>query len=227
MRRRQWPRSVAVGSGELTPAEAGELSRLVENYVKTIEATEIERRLQVLKEDKRTMRRNVLKRVELLEEKAGIGPEPPPSIFFLFPDGEPTGATNANFRYGCDWKRRPDEKPAEYDARIGAQLVAEGGRPPFILMVFDNSPRANAQKSSAAHVTIAKPHLHGRHGLLLVSNRTFANSSITFVELIVSFLGTEVRATCFPLLRPPRLVAKGQSLDLFQALILARSWRIE
>lgn len=42
----------AVASGELTAAEAGELSRLVETYVKTIEATEIEQRLQALEERK-------------------------------------------------------------------------------------------------------------------------------------------------------------------------------
>ena len=38
----------AVACGDLTPAEAGELSKLVESYVRAIEATEIERRLQVL-----------------------------------------------------------------------------------------------------------------------------------------------------------------------------------
>ena len=42
--------TLAVSSGELTPTEAGELSRLVETYVKTIEATEIERRLHALEE---------------------------------------------------------------------------------------------------------------------------------------------------------------------------------
>ena len=40
----------AVAAGELTPTEAGELSRLVESYVKTIEATEFERRLRGLEE---------------------------------------------------------------------------------------------------------------------------------------------------------------------------------
>ena len=38
----------ALASGELTPAEAAELSRVVEAYVKSIEATEIERRLKAL-----------------------------------------------------------------------------------------------------------------------------------------------------------------------------------
>jgi hypothetical protein len=42
--------TVAVACGELTPSEASELSRLVESYVKTIEITEIERRLRVLEQ---------------------------------------------------------------------------------------------------------------------------------------------------------------------------------
>jgi hypothetical protein len=42
--------TAAVASGELTPAEAGELSKLVDSYVRTIEATEIERRLRALEE---------------------------------------------------------------------------------------------------------------------------------------------------------------------------------
>jgi hypothetical protein len=42
--------TAAVACGELTPAEAGELSRLVDAYVRAVEATEIERRLQALEE---------------------------------------------------------------------------------------------------------------------------------------------------------------------------------
>ena len=42
--------TAAVANGELTPTEAAELSRVIEGYVKAIEATEIERRLRVLEE---------------------------------------------------------------------------------------------------------------------------------------------------------------------------------
>jgi hypothetical protein len=38
----------AVACGEVTPTEALDLSRLVESYVKTIEACDLEKRLQVL-----------------------------------------------------------------------------------------------------------------------------------------------------------------------------------
>jgi hypothetical protein len=41
---------VAVASGDLTPTEAAELSRVIEGFVKAVEATEIERRLRLLEE---------------------------------------------------------------------------------------------------------------------------------------------------------------------------------
>ena len=42
--------TAAVANGELTPNEAAELSRVVDGYVKALEATEIERRIHVLEE---------------------------------------------------------------------------------------------------------------------------------------------------------------------------------
>ena len=42
--------TAAVASGELTPNEAAELVRVVDGYVKALEATEIERRIQTLEE---------------------------------------------------------------------------------------------------------------------------------------------------------------------------------
>jgi len=42
--------TTAVANGELTPAEAAELSRVIEGYVKALEATEIEWRLRLLEE---------------------------------------------------------------------------------------------------------------------------------------------------------------------------------
>jgi hypothetical protein len=48
----------AVACGELTPAEAGELSRLIENYATIIDIIEIERRLRALEEQQpRDLRR--------------------------------------------------------------------------------------------------------------------------------------------------------------------------
>jgi hypothetical protein len=40
----------AVASGELTPAEAAEVAKLIEGFTKTLELTEIERRLRALEE---------------------------------------------------------------------------------------------------------------------------------------------------------------------------------
>jgi len=42
--------TTAVACGELTPAEAAELSRVIETYVKALETSEIERRLKILEE---------------------------------------------------------------------------------------------------------------------------------------------------------------------------------
>ena len=42
--------TTAVASGDLTATEAGELARLIEAYVKVIETSDIERRIQVLEE---------------------------------------------------------------------------------------------------------------------------------------------------------------------------------
>jgi Family of unknown function (DUF5681) len=42
--------TTAVACGELTPAEAAGLSRVIETYVKALETSEIERRLKILEE---------------------------------------------------------------------------------------------------------------------------------------------------------------------------------
>ena len=62
--------TAAVACGELTTAEAGELSRLVESYVKTFEVAVIERRLRVLEQEQTTMRRELPRRIERMEQRA-------------------------------------------------------------------------------------------------------------------------------------------------------------
>jgi hypothetical protein len=42
--------TTAVATGELTPSEAAELSRVVDGYVKAIEASEIEQRIKALED---------------------------------------------------------------------------------------------------------------------------------------------------------------------------------
>jgi hypothetical protein len=42
--------TIAVARGELTPAEAAELSRLIETYMRVLETSEFERRLRVLED---------------------------------------------------------------------------------------------------------------------------------------------------------------------------------
>jgi len=47
----------AVATGDLTPGEAGELSALVSNVVKTIETVELEQRVHLLEEAAKEVRR--------------------------------------------------------------------------------------------------------------------------------------------------------------------------
>ena len=44
--------TVAVAGGEITPSEAAELSKLIEAYVKALEASEFEQRLRALEAKK-------------------------------------------------------------------------------------------------------------------------------------------------------------------------------
>ena len=51
MPRSHWPRSQpAVAEGQLAPGEAAEMAKLVELFVRAIEAGDLERRLRVLEE---------------------------------------------------------------------------------------------------------------------------------------------------------------------------------
>jgi len=63
--------TMAVATAELTPAEAAELSRIVDGYVKMLEVTEIERRLQSL-EERHAMRSNISRRLTQLKRKPAV-----------------------------------------------------------------------------------------------------------------------------------------------------------
>ena len=80
------------------------------------------------------MRRDVSRRVERLELRAGIvaGP-PPPNIFLCFTD--PYSATHAKSGQR-EWNRMPDETHKEFEARIVADLTAAHDRPPFAVFLF-------------------------------------------------------------------------------------------
>jgi hypothetical protein len=88
------------------------------------------------------MRRDVCRRIKQLEERAGVSLEPTPSAFILFPDSEwnPGNVIDSHYRYGHQWKRRNNEEPDQYHARISAQLLKEGQKPPFIFLIFADPP---------------------------------------------------------------------------------------
>ncbi len=59
------------------------------------------------------MPRKLSRRIERLEELAGIAPTPPPIVFFYF-----TYPPNHAKSDGHEWYRQADEAPANFEARI-------------------------------------------------------------------------------------------------------------
>ena len=88
------------------------------------------------------MRRDIARRIDRLEARAGISADPPPKVFVLFPTTDAGVASQPNHRYGQTWQQQPDEEPEIYHDRIAAQLMAEGESLPFLALVFADPPRA-------------------------------------------------------------------------------------
>jgi hypothetical protein len=74
------------------------------------------------------MRRDVSKRIERLEQEAGITATPPPNVFFYFADP----GDHAQFGDRV-WDRKQGEQGKEFEARILAELETAGCKPPFVV----------------------------------------------------------------------------------------------
>jgi hypothetical protein len=98
--------TAAVASGELTPGEAGQLSGVVEAFVKATEATELERRLN---KDKPAMRRDFLQRIERLEQTGRTSANPLPILFFHFTKNKTTSAAPPTANSGLKYHLRPKQ----------------------------------------------------------------------------------------------------------------------
>jgi hypothetical protein len=79
------------------------------------------------------MRRNIARRVERLELRAKMPADPPRNIFLCFGDDYSAIHAQSGQR---EWHRGPEEQPAEFEARIVADLKAAHGKPPFMVMLF-------------------------------------------------------------------------------------------
>jgi hypothetical protein len=81
------------------------------------------------------MRRDIARRIERLEQRAGINADPPPAnIFLCFTDDQTANHATSGER---EWQRRPDEEQLEFEDRIVADLKAAHDTPPFAVMLFN------------------------------------------------------------------------------------------
>jgi hypothetical protein len=67
------------------------------------------------------------KRIERLEQQAGITATPPPNVFFCFADPEIADHAPCADR---TWQRKPGEQGREFEARILVELELAGCNPP-------------------------------------------------------------------------------------------------
>lgn len=78
------------------------------------------------------MRRSTSQRIARLEERAGIGPNPPPSIVLL--------GSNHVANGGQTWDREFTESEREFHGRVVRDLY-EAGYPSPIFICFGNKPK--------------------------------------------------------------------------------------
>jgi Family of unknown function (DUF5681) len=126
--------ATAVALGDLTTTEAGELSRLIEAYVKAIEFSDIERRIQILEE----------KRLSQLERKAHIHDPPPPVIFVRFV--APGRAHRSSWARCLDgdqaWERRTGETEEAFERRVSEGLKRDEHSPSVVLLYPESKTEA-------------------------------------------------------------------------------------
>ena len=82
------------------------------------------------------MRRNISRRIERLEQRAGFCAKPPPNFFLFFVNERDSSPIRAELD-GLTWKRTPGEGEEAFKDRILADLNAGGYKPPFLIKMFD------------------------------------------------------------------------------------------
>ena len=82
------------------------------------------------------MRRNISRRIERLEQRAGLLANEPLKFFVFFVSEWDSSPVRAEFD-GLAWKRAAGEEEEAFEARILADLDAGGYRPPFLIKMFD------------------------------------------------------------------------------------------
>jgi hypothetical protein len=79
------------------------------------------------------MRRSVCQRIARLEERAGIGPNLPPTLVVLYFDHVEHD--------GRKWQREPEETERDFQGRVVRDLRSTYASP-FIFMCFGHKPAA-------------------------------------------------------------------------------------
>ncbi len=83
------------------------------------------------------MRRDVHRRIEKLEQQAGLGAKPLPNLFFHFTDKQTSTNAIRAWSDGRDWQREPDEAEDNFKARVVGDLPVAGHSPPFLVFLSD------------------------------------------------------------------------------------------
>jgi len=78
------------------------------------------------------MRRDFSRRIERLEQVAGITAEQLPIVLFYFGDRANHAKSDAR-----EWHRRPDEEQADFEARIVSDPAFADRRRGFVVWLFD------------------------------------------------------------------------------------------
>jgi len=83
------------------------------------------------------MRRGISRRVERLEQVAGIRAAPLPNIFFFFTN-EKVGSPLRAESNGLAWQRESDEAERDFQDRVVRDLGMAGHRPPYLIILSDH-----------------------------------------------------------------------------------------
>jgi hypothetical protein len=83
------------------------------------------------------MRRDIPRRIERLEQAAGVGEKPLPNLFFHFTDKQASTTAIRAEANGLAWQQEPDEAEKDFQDRVVGDLRSAGHKPPFLVILSD------------------------------------------------------------------------------------------
>jgi hypothetical protein len=94
------------------------------------------------------MHRNILRRIERLEQTAGTSANRLPILFFHFTKNKTTNAANRAQSNGRKWQREPGEGAEDFQAR-----VVTIARCPLINVAMERSTATSSMRTDASTLT--------------------------------------------------------------------------